>query len=231
MNKFSFHSALLNKRLLSVQLCKALLTLIGLFSIATVQAQVVSMSKITEVLTDNGSYRQFSVNCGARIDNRFLRKDSDSALWCDAIVGTYCARKRLKAAEIVCSRRYTSALKKLSENVDPSSQSNQADTATNVTTDAKPATAPPIQAEEETVQAEPSNADAAIKSTESSGLAEKRQDKPAASSEGAGSPQSREALEQELQEIESKLIDIQAQKLDLRAKDLQLMKNQLNQTQ
>ncbi|MFT5572706.1 MAG: hypothetical protein ACI9FR_001630 [Cryomorphaceae bacterium] len=241
MNKTTTHNSWLNKCLRPVQLGVALLTIMGLFGIATAQAQVVSMSKITEVLTDSGSYRQFSVNCGSRSENRFLRKDSDSALWCDAIVGTFCARKRLQAAEIVCGRRYSSALRKLSKNAETSSQITQTETSPEVVTVAKTdttaevasttkvATASPSQVDKETIQAEPRNTEIAINGTESFNPREKQQVKMADALDTKEKPQSREALERELRDIESKLIDIQAQKLDLRAKDLQLMKSQLNQ--
>lgn len=171
------------------------------------------MSRVTEVQTDTGSYEQFSVNCGQRSEPRYIRKLSDSNQWCDSIVGSFCARQRLKVASQVCSRRYTAAVSNLQAAEAPAMSSAETSTDSSKQLDQQEAQSPA--------------ANKVAKVEVPAALPE-----PATQTSSRPTPTASKAeLENELRDIEQKLIDLQAKKLELRAKDLDLMKQQIDPEQ
>jgi hypothetical protein len=56
------------------------------------------------------SEKVISVNCSESKPRHVLVHDSDSKLWCDAILPGYCHKERFKAAEMSCGKSYANEI-------------------------------------------------------------------------------------------------------------------------
>jgi len=89
-------------------LSTALLLLLPLGATASVS----SMSAETQVQGADGvTYSESSVNCRSSRDHRVIVRKEGEREWCAKEVEGMCSRQKVKVAEQVCSRRYTTLLR------------------------------------------------------------------------------------------------------------------------
>lgn len=99
-----------NKNILR-QLSTSLTLLLIAISVPSNSASAAVSSLSPEVSIDSGTALQIAVQCRSKKGKRFLRKESDGALWCDQISGKFCSGKKIQVARKVCSREYSSTFR------------------------------------------------------------------------------------------------------------------------